>query len=191
MTNKSHNWLKDLVVLVPFTRDYAGEFSGTYLAKALQLPQKTVARKLDNLSRFHLLSYRTDGKNKYYSLDKDISFTLIQIIESSKEVKFLLEYPELYLLFKDISLISPVILFGSYAKGLAKEGSDLDLIIMGRKNKTMDKIISRCPIKISAEYLSYQLLNTRLREKQALALEIVKDHILFGDKDDIIKLFKK
>ena len=191
MANISHKWLGECSLLVPFTREYNRELHASKIAQILSLPQKTVARKLGRLETVHLLQYRREGKNKYYSLNLKNSFilSLLQIVEAYKEIQFKLRHPELGVLLGELSWQASVILFGSYAKGLATKDSDIDLVIFSQKNKKILDILGRFPFPVNVHYVTTSLLGKKLKEQQHLAKEIAHDHILFGEKEKVIKVF--
>ena len=191
MANISHKWLGECSLLVPFTREYSRELHASKIAQILSLPQKTVARKLGRLETVYLLQYRREGKNKYYSLNLKNSFilSLLQIVEAYKEIQFKLRHPELGVLLGELSWQASVILFGSYAKGLATKDSDIDLVIFSQKNKKILDILGRSPFPVNVHYVTTSLLGKKLKEQQHLAKEIAHDHILFGEKEKVIKVF--
>ncbi len=190
MTNISQKWQESIPLLVPFSRNYAEKIHASEVARQLQIPQKTVARKLDVFSVEHLLNYKRLGKNKlfYLDLNKNTSFSLLQIMENYKEINFMIRYPKLSLLLGELSLLCPVILFGSYAKGRAKEDSDVDVVIFARKSKKIDSLLQRYYFNVQPHYVSVVQFRKQLYAGNALATEIVKDHIFFGEKEKIIKL---
>ena len=56
--------------------------------------------------------------------------------EHYKTVKLLNKYPELSLVLKDVidkSTAELIVLFGSYAKFIAKTKSDIDLLVLSKK----------------------------------------------------------
>ncbi len=190
MTKISQRWPECVNLLVPFSRNYAGEMHASEMARQLQLPQKTVARKLDTLREKHLLNYKRVGKNKLFYLDlkRGASLSLLQIIESYKEIGFSLCYPQLYIFLEELSFVCPVILFGSYAKGRAKEDSDVDVVLLARKSKGIDSVLKKYPFKVQAHYVSFALFKKQLYSGHSLAKEIAKDHVFFGEKEKVIKL---
>ena len=190
MTNVSQKWLDCVMVLTPFTRDYSLQISASEISRKIKVPQKTVHRKLELLVKANLLDYTREGKNKLYFLDfgKQTSLSLINMVETFKELKFKQDFPQIALLFDELS--SHFILFGSYAKGLAKKESDIDLIIFGKKSAEISKIVKRYPFEVNIFYFTLEQLKKMLKRREHLVLEIMKDHILFGDKEKIIKLFK-
>lgn len=190
MTNIS----QDLDILRPFTQRKARRIHASEIARIVKKPQKTVQRRLERLNKKGLLEYEIVGKNKQYFFDlkKISSLALLNMIETNKEVQFLVNHQPLTVLFNELAAECSVMLFGSYAKAKEKDGSDLDLIIFGRKNKKSDAAMKRFPIEINAEYSSMNAFERRLNQRQPLAVEIAENHIIFGKKDDIIRiLFKR
>ncbi len=178
-------------ILVPFTRDYSQKVHASKLARLVNASQKTVARKLEQLEQMYLLNFVREGRNKSYFLDlkKGSSWSILQILENYKEINFMLSSQKLFPLLLELSNICSLILFGSYAKGIAKEDSDLDLVILSKKTKEIVKIVEKYPYQVNAHYVDLAFLEKRLKEGWPLAKEIVKDHILFGEKEKIIKIF--
>ncbi len=190
MTNISQKWFDCVPFLVPFSRNYAGEIHASEIARQLQIPQKTAARKLDVFSAQHLLNYKRLGKNKlfYIDLNKSTSFSLLHIMENYKEINFFIQYPQLSLLLGELSLLCSVILFGSYAKGKAKDNSDVDVILFARKSKKIDSLLQKYHFNVQPHYVSFAQFRKQLYAGNPLAKEILKDHIFFGEKEKIIKL---
>ena len=193
MTNISQKWLKELRILVPFTYDYSSAIYGSKLAKINHLTQKTVSRKLNQLCDIGFLKSRKEGKNKLYYLDLDHikTYSLIRMMELYKGIKFLSEYKKIGFLINDLCKINPVVLFGSYAKGYATKESDIDLMIMGKRSKKIKEIIERYPFKVNAQYSTYDNFESLLQEGNALAKEIGKNHIIFGDCERFVKILMR
>lgn len=189
MTNISQN--NPLYVLVPFTRNYSEKINGSKLARDLKLPQKTVFRKMESLVQEKILDFEREGRNKKYFINSSKKFTVLSLVENLKELCFSQLSPEVGLLLEELSKESSIVLFGSYAKGLAKKESDVDLVIFSENETKFKSLFSIYPFEINAHFVSLSQMEKRLKEKQALALEIKKDHILFGEKEKIIKLFIK
>ena len=189
MTNISQNVANSLDVLVPFTRDYAKEMHASEIARILNVPQRTVARKLEALQKNNLVNYKRVGKNKTFFFDLTLlsSFSLFEMVECYKEILFLLKHLQVGLLLNELALDHSLILFGSYAKQRAKEGSDVDLVIFGRKNARLQEIISRYPFEVNTHYVSLSLFEKRLKTGWPLAKEIATDHVLLGEKEKVIK----
>ena len=141
------------------------------------------------LVKNNFLKYSREGKNKHYFFDLNdrITLSLIKMLETFKELEFSRKNPEIAILFKEIS--GDFILFGSYAKGIAKKDSDIDLIIIGKNKEKINKITSKYPFEVNPFFFTLPEFRRILNKKEALGKEIVKDHIIFGNKEKIIEMF--
>lgn len=180
MANISQNWLDKgvLDILLIFTYMYNKKRYSNQIAKALNLPNRTVSRKLDYASKQGLLKYIREGKNKLYYLDLNLekTFQLLVILESYKALKFTSKDSKLASLLKkyDAELV-----FGSYAE--FKEGNDVDVVFFNNQNITESIIHPQHTTKREFEKL--------LSKKDALAVEISNKHIILSDYDYFIRLF--
>ena len=191
MPNNSQKWLGALDVLVPFTRNYSAKIHASNITKITKVPQKTVYRKLELLVKNNFLDYTREGKNKLYFLrqNQQSTFSLLNLIENFKSLNFVSNYPNIAIMLNEIS--ETFILFGSYAKGLAKTSSDIDIVVIGKQNKKLDMLVEKYPFEVNILYFTFTDFEKILRKKEHLAVEIIKDHIFFGDKEKLIKLLIK
>ena len=128
MTNISQD--SPLYVLVPFMRNYSEKITVSKIARELNLPQKTVFRRMEELAETGVIGFEREGRNKKYFLKESRKFLVAGLVEGLKELNFLISHPEVSLLLEEISPLTGVIVFGSYAKGLEKKESDVDLVIL-------------------------------------------------------------
>jgi predicted nucleotidyltransferase len=144
------------------------------IAKQLNESHSTISRKLINLKRENVIDSRNEGKNKIFFLKQNLitkSYTLQS--ELHKLTKLLRQYPELSIVFEEILKKTDenlIVLFGSYAKGLAKKESDIDIYIESKSRnvkKSIEEIHSKINVKIGA-----------FDTKSPLIKEIIKDHII-------------
>jgi len=144
------------------------------IAKNIGTNHMTVSRKVKELVKENILNYKEEGRNKTYFLKKTIeSRNSVFSAENYKFNKALAKYPVLRGIAEKIQKdkrIKLAVLFGSYAKGIAKHDSDIDLYIdsLNRKLKEEIGIIdSKINVKIG-EY-----------DKQSLLIrEIEKNHVI-------------
>ncbi|MBI1970776.1 nucleotidyltransferase domain-containing protein, partial [Candidatus Woesearchaeota archaeon] len=122
------------------------------IAKQLNEPHSTVLRKLNDLKKNKAIDSRTEGKNKIFYLKQDIrSRTYVLKAELHKLTKLLRDNPELIIIFEEILKKTDeklIILFGSYAKGLAEKDSDIDIYIE-TKSRSVKKAIEEIHSKIN------------------------------------------
>lgn len=144
------------------------------IAKKLRESHSTILRKLNNLKKENVIDYKIEGKNKISFLKNNIiSKNYIQKAELHKLTKLLGKYPELGILFEEILKKTDeklIILFGSYAKGLSKADSDIDIYIE-TKNRNVKKVIEDIHSKINVKTGTFD-------PKSPLIREIIKDHVI-------------
>ncbi|MBT4538890.1 ArsR family transcriptional regulator [Candidatus Woesearchaeota archaeon] len=144
------------------------------IAKTLEESHSTVSRKLSNLKKENVIDSRNEGKNKIYFLKSNlISKSYILQAELHKLTKLLLHHQELEIIFEDILKNTDeklIVLFGSYAKNLAKKNSDIDIYI-DTKNRAVKRSIEEIHSKISVKIGTFDFTSPLVRE-------IVKDHVI-------------
>lgn len=144
------------------------------IAKKLGESHSTVLRKLNNLKNENIIDSKTEGKNKIFFLKNNlISKNYIQKAELHKLTKLLEKYPELSIIFEEILKKTDeklIILFGSYAKWLAKNDSDIDIYIE-TKNRNVKKAVEDVHSKINVKIGTFD-------PKSPLIKEIINDHII-------------
>lgn len=176
----------ELKILEEFTRDYSVGFTGSFIAKKKNLNQKTVSTYLKNLEKDNFLKSKIDGKNKIYSLntgDRPLIQKFISLIEASKTIGFYKKNPLIKEAIFDINSKGTLAVFGSYAKGLGKKDSDLDLAIIGEiDSKSLKNAEKIYDLEINVKIFP-EIINT----KDTLIKEIIKDHVLIKEPELFIE----
>ncbi|MGB3479502.1 MAG: nucleotidyltransferase domain-containing protein [bacterium] len=144
------------------------------LAKVLNINHVTIINKLVTLVEENIVDFKQKGKNKVYYLKKTVeSRNCIIMAELYKMNKMLKMYPRLRKIIEDIlknPKIKLAILFGSYAKGLAHEESDIDVFVETKSRilkRNLENIDSRLSVKIGTFNRSNPLIR-----------EIEKNHVI-------------
>ncbi len=144
------------------------------IAKKLNTNHMAIARKMKELQAENVVDYKTEGKNKKYFLKKTIEArSYILSSENYKLNKLLKKYPNLRRIIEKIQedkRIKLAILFGSYAKGLAKQESDIDVYIE-TKDKVIKEDLSSISSKLSIKIGEYDKSDPLIRE-------IEKNHVI-------------
>ena len=160
--------LKIIVVLLKSQDHIRG------VAKKLHESHSTILRKLNNLKKENVVDSKIDGKNKIFFLkDNLIAKSYIKKAELQQLSDLLRTYPELGVLFEEILKKTDdtlIILFGSYAKGLAKKDSDIDIYIE-TQNRNVKKSIEEIHSKINVKIGTFDT-------QSPLIKEIIKNHII-------------
>ncbi|MBS3065562.1 nucleotidyltransferase domain-containing protein [Candidatus Pacearchaeota archaeon] len=144
------------------------------IAKKLNINHMNIIRKMRELSKENAVDYNLRGKNKVYFLKKNSEAkALVFMAENYKLIKILEKYAILRNVIESIQKnkeIKMAILFGSYAKRIAKQDSDIDVYIETVSNKIkseIEKINTKLSIKIG-----------RYNKSSLLIKEIDKNHII-------------
>ncbi len=155
------------------------------IAKQLNESHSTVLRKLDNLVKENVLDYRKEGRNKVFFIRKNLQAkNYVFNAERYKLIKLLKKYPELTIIISDVIKRSGslTILFGSYAKFLAKKGSDIDIYaetINKKSKEELESIHSKIRVKIGEFDIDSQLIK-----------EIIKNHIILKGVEEFYEKIK-
>jgi len=150
------------------------------IAREINENHSTVLRNLNNLVKENILDYGIEGKNKVFFLKNNFNArNLIYSAEFYKLSKFLDKHQEMNVIFEDIKKNTSremILLFGSYAKGIAKKDSDIDIYVETEDNKLKKKIQglnSKLSVKIGRFDLNSLLIK-----------EIIKNHIVLRGVED-------
>jgi len=176
-------------ILKQFLGDYNREIYGRELIGKVKMSQKGIALALEELEKISILKSRKHGSFRYFRLNKDYTEIkdVIVIAELMRKNEFLAKHRKIAYTFKEDERI--VGLFGSYAKGTQKEGSDIDLFIIGqKKEEDYNALGKRFSLDISIKYFSKSVWTKLAKEKNNLCQEIIKNHVIIFNAERFIEL---
>lgn len=179
-----------LQVLSLFTNGFNREYYIREVGKLLKISPRTAQLILEDLEEKGVIESKTKGKIKVFRLNpSEFTKRYLVFVEQYKEIAFL----EKRLLIKEIiEKITPHIkgigvIFGSYVKGLEKEGSDLDIFIAGSyKNEEIKKVSKNLGIEISVKCYPIRIFEKNMT-KDILLKEVLKNHVLFLNAEQFIQ----
>ena len=144
------------------------------LAEKFKTNHMTISRKMKELFEENIVDYKQEGKNKIYFLKHNSEAkTYIFMSENYKLIKLLKKYPCLRKIIEKIQKnrkIKLAILFGSYAKNIAKKDSDIDIYIETTNKKTKNEL-EKNGNKVNIKIGKYD-------KKNLLIKEIEKNHVI-------------
>ncbi len=190
MGNITQKWVD---LLIPFSEKYHARLSASILTKKTNIPQQTASRYLNKLVALSLINYTKEGKNKLYYFDskKQTTKIIFSLIENQKALYFQLKTKNVGI-NEILNYCEDLIIFGSYASGKYTKESDIDLVILGKSNKKeIEKIKQKQITEINEHYISHNEFLKLLKSENPLALEIMKNHILFGNISKLVNIFLK
>ena len=179
-----------LHVLSLFTNGFNREYYIREVEKLLKISPRTAQLILEDLENKGVIESKTKGKIKTYKIKlSEFTKKYLVFVEQYKAIAFL----ENNLMVKEIvEKITPNIkgigiIFGSYAKGIEKKGSDLDIFVAGNYNKEEIKIVSRnLGIDISVKCYPIKTFEKNINN-DILLKEILKNHIVFVNVEQFIQ----
>jgi len=174
MADIGQKWLN---VLIPFSFDYRKELTASEVSRRMGVAVRTVFRILNKLVSLNILRYVEEGRNKKFRLnlpDERVRMMMF-MVEGYKSLKFSRE--EFYLDIVDVIKKREVVLFGSRVKGYGRKGSDIDIMVLGKRDEDLLKMVSG---KVSCHFISLVEFKKLLKEGNVLAEEIIENHVVFG-----------
>ena len=133
-----------------------------------------VVRKTKELLDSNVVDIKEEGRNKIYFIKNSVEArAYLQMSEQYKLINLLKKYPALRVIVNKIQKdrrIKLALIFGSYAKGISKRNSDIDIFIE-TENLDLKKEYSRMDSKFSIKI-------GKLIGKEPLVEEIRKNHVL-------------
>jgi len=144
------------------------------IARRLNISHTKVRGKMALLEKGNAVDYTSEGRNKVYFLKNTAEAKAYAVMaEKYALLKALQKYPELRGITDRISSdkrIQLAILFGSYAKGIAKKDSDIDIYIE-IEDKEIKKELHLLDSRLSIKIGKYNKDNPLIRE-------IEKNHVI-------------
>ena len=144
------------------------------LAAALNADSTNVSRELARLEREGLLHSELEGRQLYYSLNRDYPYLkpLFALLQGSIGIQ-----PALTRALRTVSDIESAWIYGSFAKNETDAASDIDLLIVGRPHQLQlaaeirktEKALRR---EINYTVLSPKELAQRLRKRDPFIADI-------------------
>ncbi len=144
------------------------------IAKILQINHTAILRTLKELTQKNVVDFTESGRNKTYHIKNTLearNFVIASEIFRSREL--LAKYPSLRKIIGSIqqnTKIKMATIFGSYAKGTAKQDSDIDIYIETKNNllkKEVEAVDSKASVKIGL-----------FDENSPLGKEIIENHVI-------------
>ena len=173
-SNKSDNIELEIILVLIKGKSHLRE-----IARTLKKPHATILRKLNDLVKMQVLDYKIEGRNKVFFIKNNLnSKNYVYSSEIYKLSRLIEKYPELGIILDDVKKSLPklmIILFGSYAKGIAKQESDIDIYVETTNNSIKEKIKS-INSKINVKIGKFDI-------NSLLIKEIIKNHVILGGSE--------
>ncbi len=180
----------DLKVLSLFTKRYDREYYIREVEKLLNVSSRTALVTLAKLEKKGILESESKGKIKIYSIKKSsLSREFFVLAEQYKRIQFLEENHLIKEVLEkaDAFMRGIVIVFGSFAKGIQKDDSDLDLFIVGKYDEHKIKEVGKkYGIDINIKSYPMKIFEKELHD-DILLNEIMDSHVLIDDAEGFVR----
>lgn len=162
------------------------------LARIVSEDPTNILRELKKLEKDGLFLSDVKGKERYFKLNKNFPFynEYKNIISKTAGIE-----RELKMLFGRIKGIEVAFIYGSYAAGKDKAGSDIDIFVIGGRINT-DEILEKINVlekKVKRE-INYRIFSPtdfkrELGERNSFILNVIKRKKIFliGNEKDLRK----
>jgi uncharacterized protein len=179
----------DLRILNLFTKSYNIEYYIREIERALEVSSRTSLVTLAKLEKIGILKSQTRGKIKLYSINKSkLSKSFFVLTENYKKIQFINKYPVISEIIEKTDEFTNgiVLIFGSYAKELQNNNSDLDLFIVGKYNtEKIKEIGKKYQIEINVKSYPKKIFYKELHS-DILLKEIMKNHIIIKGVEQFV-----
>ena len=150
------------------------------IAREIGTNHMTISRRMQELFRDNVVDFEQEGKNKTYFLKKTIEArAYVLMTEQYKLIQTLKKYPLLQIVIERIredKQVRLAILFGSYAKELARKDSDIDVYIE-TKDRELKKKLSLIDTRLSIKIGKYDKMSNLIKE-------IDKNHVIIKGNEE-------
>ena len=144
------------------------------IAQELGIPHSTIHRRVNELVALNVLDFRMEGKNKVLFIKNSFQASNhVFSAERYKLIQLLQVYPKLNIILEEMLAKTDarlIILFGSYAKFIAKKDSDIDIYVETTDEEVksiMESVNSKIQVKIGEFDMNSYLIK-----------EIIKNHVI-------------
>ncbi len=183
-----HN--KYFEILKQFLKGYNKEIYGRELIKKVNISQKNIALTLNELEKEGILIAKTRGNIKHFLLNKNNPFIkqYLNLAEIENSINFLKKNLKINEIFEKIDKNNTIIcIFGSFAKGIQKKDSDLDIFIVGNVDeRKLKKISDVYNINISIKKGDEKDFIELLKKNNPLMNEILENHIIISGYEKFV-----
>ncbi|MFH1369785.1 MAG: nucleotidyltransferase domain-containing protein [Planctomycetota bacterium] len=193
----------ELKIVDLLAKDLEKKFTINEIAKNLGEFYSFVHRTVNKLTKDGVLIKNKVGKSHLCSLNlkNEKTLALIQLSEIEKRDEFYNANKELKLILEDFVKsaesqlnISTIVLFGSYAKGVATKESDIDVLLISKGKAEIEKITKEIYAKYGKEIAPIIMAQNDFKKQRdkAVIKEIASNHcILWGVENFVNLVFRK
>jgi len=177
-------------IILLFVYNQESEFYLSEIARQVKTSAGTAQRELNRLRAMDFVSFKKRGNLSLYRLNRN--FSLLREIEAIIRMTFGIEVM-LREELRGVKGISFALIFGSYAAGGMKSGSDIDLCLVGRPDedavyRAVQAVEDTVGREINYHIASEDEFARKARMGSFMRNAMAKPLMLLGSEDDLRKL---
>lgn len=180
-----------LQILELFTKGYNKEYYIREVQKILEISPRTAQLILDDLEKKAVLESLVKGKIRTYKIKKSgVAKDYLAFVEQYKKISFLEKHALIREIIEKIttSICGVGVIFGSYAKGTEKKGSDLDVFVVGSYDEKVVKEVSVLyGIAINVKNYPAKIFGKSITT-DALVREVLDNHVVFRNAEEFVRV---
>jgi len=180
-----------LLTLALFTHGYHQEYYIREIASHLPISHGTVQTILNDLEAKQVFESSTRGKVRMFRLKKSrMAADYLNLAELYKKILFLDSAPYVAEILQkiDAHITGCAVIFGSFAAGIPKEGSDLDLFVAGSYDqRAVEQIAARYAIEVNVVAYPRDVFERDLGTDHLL-LEVMRNHVIWKDIEYFVRV---
>lgn len=199
MDKKVYIKIAEMETLKVYLPDYSARFHVRGISRAIKRNHRTISLALKSLESKGVTKHETLGKNKQYFLNFH-NFLTKEYIKNTEFYYSMLFIEKHFIIKKMLTEIStkmkgtPLLIFGSYAKGEETKESDIDMLILKDKDwkplvNSIKEFSARHNMKIHIIEMTQQHFESGAKEKENLIMEIMNNHVILNNVELFVHMF--
>ncbi len=178
-----------LKILQLYSGEYGKRLHLREIARAVGVDVKAVQLQLRNLEENNVLRSELRGRNKDFSLNPENPMTMYHMVLAEVYTSIRLmetSYPIKRVAGELLGKVRGIVaVFGSYAKAVEDEESDIDILVIGDdlpvELTDLNDVIGR---EVNIRHISTESFSTGIKNRDPLIVEVESSHVLLSGFDD-------
>ena len=158
------------------------------LSKVLKIPYATFYRTVHGMNDLLIITVIGKSKTIQLSLNNPIARAHLTVSSDEEKKEFLQNQPIIKKIEKELDTKEIVVLFGSYAKQIQHEKSDVDLLIInkeGNKSISFSKYELLFKKRINPIFVTKKEFELMLKDKEEnIGKQVLKNHIILINPEE-------
>ena len=158
------------------------------LSKVLKIPYATFYRTVHGMNDLLIITVIGKSKTIQLSLNNPIARAHLTVSSDEEKKEFLQNQPIIKKIEKELDTKEIVVLFGSYAKQIQHEKSDVDLLIInkeGNKSISFSKYELLFKKRINPIFVTKKEFELMLKDKEEnIGRQVLKNHIILNNPEE-------